>query len=85
MAAQLRTAEVIGTLCLATDLGMRPLIAHCRLGQGKLCSRAGKPQEAQNHLTIAAAMYREMNMPFWAEKTELVDRLAPIALPPPQG
>jgi tetratricopeptide (TPR) repeat protein len=55
---------------LATDLGMRPLVAHCRLGQGTLCSRASKPQEAQNYLTIAAAMYREMDMPFWVEKAE---------------
>jgi len=38
----------------------RPLVAHCHLGLGKLFRRTGKRQEAQEHLTIATTMYREM-------------------------
>jgi class 3 adenylate cyclase/tetratricopeptide (TPR) repeat protein len=55
---------------LATELGMRPLVAHCHLGLGKLYRSTGKRQEAQKHLTTAATMYREMGMSFWLEKAE---------------
>jgi class 3 adenylate cyclase/tetratricopeptide (TPR) repeat protein len=57
-------------LALAGDLGMRPLVAHCHLGLGKLCRRAGNRPQAHEHLTAAATMYREMDMRFWLEQTE---------------
>jgi hypothetical protein len=57
-------------LALATDLGMRPLVAHCHLGLGKLYRRTGDGAQAQEHLTTAATMYREMDMGFWLEKAE---------------
>src|SRR5262249_15446713 len=55
---------------LAEDLGMRPLIAHCHLGLGKLYGRTGKREQAQEHLTTAMTMYREMGMTYWLEKAE---------------
>jgi tetratricopeptide (TPR) repeat protein len=57
-------------LALAEDLGMRPLIAHCHLGLGKLYRRTGKREQAQEHLTTATTMYRDMGMTYWLEKTE---------------
>ncbi len=57
-------------LTRASDLGMRPLVAHCHLGLGKLYRRTDKRQEAQEHLTTAITMYREMDMRFWLEKAE---------------
>ena len=54
----------------ATSLEMRPLIAHCHLGLGKLHRRTGKHDRAQQHLTTATTMYREMDMRFWLEKAE---------------
>ena len=57
-------------LALAGELGMRPLVAHCQLGLGKLHARTGKREHAQEHLTTATAMYREMDMRFWLEKAE---------------
>jgi tetratricopeptide (TPR) repeat protein len=57
-------------LTLAEPRGMRPLIAHCHLGLGKLYRRTGKRQEAQEHLTTATTMYREMDMRFWLEQAE---------------
>jgi class 3 adenylate cyclase/tetratricopeptide (TPR) repeat protein len=57
-------------LALATSLGMRPLVAHCRFGLGKLYGRASRPQEAQEHLATAMTMYREMDMQTWMEKVE---------------
>jgi class 3 adenylate cyclase/tetratricopeptide (TPR) repeat protein len=55
---------------LAEPRGMRPLIAHCRLGLGRVYRRAGKRQEAREYLTTAVTMYREMDMRFWLEKAE---------------
>jgi class 3 adenylate cyclase/tetratricopeptide (TPR) repeat protein len=55
---------------LATELGMRPLLAHCHLGLGNLCRGAGNQAKAEEHLATATAMYREMDMRFWLHKAE---------------
>jgi hypothetical protein len=57
-------------LALAEPRGMRPLIAHCHLGLGKLYRRTGQREQAHQHLTIATTMYREMDMQFWLEQAE---------------
>ena len=57
-------------LALAAPRGMRPLIGHCHLGLGKLYRRTGKIEQAQEHLTTATTMYREMDMRFWLEQAE---------------
>jgi class 3 adenylate cyclase/tetratricopeptide (TPR) repeat protein len=57
-------------LALAGELGMRPLVAHCHLGLGKLYRRTDKREQAQEHLTTATTMYREMGMTYWLEKAE---------------
>src|SRR4029453_1436786 len=57
-------------LTLAAELGMRPLIAHCHVGLGKLYRRIGSRQQAEEHLTTAATMMREMEMGLWLEKAE---------------
>jgi hypothetical protein len=49
---------------------MRPLVAHCHLGLGKLYGRTGDRQQAHEHLTTATTMYREMDMRFWLEQAE---------------
>jgi hypothetical protein len=49
---------------------MRPLIAHCHLGLGKLYRRMGKRELAREHLTAATTMYREMDMRFGLEQAE---------------
>ena len=49
---------------------MRPLVAHCHLGLGKLCRRTDKQERAREHLTTATTMYREMDMRFWLEQAE---------------
>jgi tetratricopeptide (TPR) repeat protein len=57
-------------LALAEPRGMRPLAAHCHLGLGKLYRRSGQREQAQEHLTTATTMYREMGMTYWLEKAE---------------
>jgi hypothetical protein len=49
---------------------MRPLVAHCHLGLGRLYPRTGKEREAQEHLATATTMYREMDMRFWLKQAE---------------
>jgi class 3 adenylate cyclase/tetratricopeptide (TPR) repeat protein len=55
-------------LRIATDRRMRPLVAHCHLGLGRLYLRTGKREEAGQHLTEAMTLYREMDMTFWLEQ-----------------
>jgi tetratricopeptide (TPR) repeat protein len=55
---------------LASELEMRPLLAHCHFGLGRLYRRMGKPEQAQEHLTTATAMYGEMGVTYWLEKLE---------------
>ena len=57
-------------MTLADHLGMRPLVAHCHLGLAKLYRGTGKREQAQEHLTTATTMYREMGMTYWLEKAE---------------
>jgi tetratricopeptide (TPR) repeat protein len=63
-------AHYRGALALAEPRGMRPLVAHCHRGLGTLYRRTGKPQQAQEHLTTATTMYREMGMTYWLERAE---------------
>ena len=56
---------------------MRPLVTRCHLGLGKLYRRTRKREQAAEHLTRAATMFREMNMHLWlAEATREVAALA---------
>jgi class 3 adenylate cyclase/tetratricopeptide (TPR) repeat protein len=63
-------AHYDAAIALATELGMRPLVAHCHLGLGKLYRRTDKREQAQEHLATATTMYREMGMTYWLEKAE---------------
>jgi len=43
---------------------------HHDLGLGKLYRRTSRREQAQEHLTTATAMYRDMGMTYWLEKAE---------------
>jgi tetratricopeptide (TPR) repeat protein len=58
------------SLALAEPRGMRPLVAHCHLGLGKLHRRRGDRKRALEHLTTAMALYREMGMNYGPEQAE---------------
>jgi class 3 adenylate cyclase/tetratricopeptide (TPR) repeat protein len=49
-------------MALADDLGMRPLVAHCHLGLGRLHRRTGERARAREHLGHAVRMSRELGM-----------------------
>ena len=68
-------------LALAEELGMRPLIAHCHVGLGKLYRRIENLERAKEHLTTATTMMREMEMGFWLEKAQAELKESVNALP----
>ncbi|HEV8584978.1 MAG TPA: BTAD domain-containing putative transcriptional regulator [Methylomirabilota bacterium] len=55
---------------LATELGMRPLRAHCHLGLAAAYARAGAKERAPAALAAARADYRAMDMPYWSQAAE---------------
>jgi tetratricopeptide (TPR) repeat protein len=55
-------------MTLSEELGMRPLVAHCHVGLGKMYRRIGKRQQAEEHLTTGIAMMRDMQMGLWLEE-----------------
>jgi len=57
-------------LGLAEARAMRPLVAHCHLGLGRLARIAGRAREAKEHLSAAATMYRAMAMDSWSRRAE---------------
>ena len=63
-------------LVLAQELGMRPLQAQSHFALGELAKKAGEQRGAQEHLSTALSMFREMGMQFWLDKaeSELKDR-----------
>lgn len=57
-------------LPLASELGMRLLVARSHLGLGTLRERLGQRDAAREHLGVAAMMLREMEMRFWLDGAE---------------
>jgi tetratricopeptide (TPR) repeat protein len=57
-------------LALAEELGMRPLVAHCHHGLGRLYGQTGHHEPARAALATAIAMYRAMDMTFWLPQAE---------------
>jgi len=49
---------------------MRPLVAHCYLGLGKLYRHTGKRGQAEERVATATTMYRDMGMTCWLEQAE---------------
>ena len=57
-------------LCLAGELGMRPLQAHCHRGLGTLYQTIGRLDQARAELSTAIDLYRTMDMRFWRPQAE---------------
>jgi tetratricopeptide (TPR) repeat protein len=57
-------------LALAEELGMRPLVAHCHHGLGRLYSTSGRREQARAALSTAIKMYRAMAMTLWLPQAE---------------
>jgi tetratricopeptide (TPR) repeat protein len=86
--AESASAHYRQALATAELHGMRPLVAQCHLGLGELYRRTGKPEHAREHFTIAANLFREMDMRFWLEhgETDLTDSgYVGLRVPPAQN
>jgi predicted ATPase len=57
-------------LALAEELGMRPLVAHCHHGLGRLYRQTGRGEQARAALTTAIDLYRAMDMTLWLPQVE---------------
>ena len=70
--ADIGTAEdhYCRALALAEALGMRPLIALCYVGLGKLHRRSGDLRLAKEHLKNGVTLMRGMEMGLWLQKAE---------------
>jgi tetratricopeptide (TPR) repeat protein len=55
---------------IASELGMRPLLAHCHLGLGTLYAQHGRREEARVAMSTAIELYRAMEMTFWLPQAE---------------
>jgi class 3 adenylate cyclase/tetratricopeptide (TPR) repeat protein len=58
-------------LALATELGLRPLVAHCHFGLGKVYGQTSKRNAAREHFTRATKMYSDMDMQFWLMRAQV--------------
>ena len=57
-------------LALSQERGMRPLVAHCHLGLGRVYRRTAREREASAELAYACALYRETAMQFYLQQAE---------------
>jgi len=57
-------------MALADERGMRPLLAHCHLGLGKLYAKVRRREEARAELAAAIEQFRSMEMTFWLLRAE---------------
>ena len=57
-------------LALAEELGMRPLVAHCHHGLGRLYGQTDRGAPARAALSTAIELYRTMDMTFWLPQAE---------------
>jgi tetratricopeptide (TPR) repeat protein len=57
-------------LALAEELGMRPLVARCHPGLGKLYARLDRREQAHTALSAAIRLYHAMDMTFWLPQAE---------------
>jgi hypothetical protein len=49
---------------------MRPLVAHCHHGLGRLYHQTGRSAQARAALSAAIDLYRAMDMTFWLPQAE---------------
>jgi len=59
---------------IAETHGMRPLIAHCHFGQGRLCKLEGRQAEAAEQIEHAIALYGELGMQPWLEEAQTLSK-----------
>ena len=68
-----RSPPAVEALRLATELGMRPLAARCRLGLATMHEKSGaKDGKARAERDAAVETFRDLPMPHWLGQVETV-------------
>jgi hypothetical protein len=70
LVSRAREAAYLSASSLAQRLGMRPVVAHCHLGLGRLCAHTGDSTAAGRELDTALALYRELGIAYWPEQVK---------------
>jgi class 3 adenylate cyclase/DNA-binding winged helix-turn-helix (wHTH) protein/tetratricopeptide (TPR) repeat protein len=70
LASEVADAHYQQALALATELGMRPLQAHCHLGLGILSTKRGQLTRAGVELSAAIELFHTMGMTFWLPRAQ---------------
>jgi tetratricopeptide (TPR) repeat protein len=68
--AESAVAHYREALALTEARGMRPVVAHCHFGLGRLHRRSGNSERARPHLNAAKDMYGGMGMGFWLAQVD---------------
>ena len=55
----------------ASNLLMRPLVAHCHQGLGHLCLKSERNEEARSELQTAIEVYHSMDMGLWVPEAQV--------------
>ena len=63
----LETASV-----LAEKLELKPDLAHCNLGLGRLCAKMGDMEKSDRYLAKAEETFAELNMTHWLKQARVV-------------
>jgi class 3 adenylate cyclase/tetratricopeptide (TPR) repeat protein len=63
--------HLLEAVALAEARAMRPELAHSHYELGMFLAGSGRREEARQHLTLALALYREMDMRFWLQQAEI--------------
>jgi hypothetical protein len=71
-------------LALADLHSMRPLVAHCHLGLGRLYRRIGETERARENFTAATAMPRDGNRPLARSERGNMTRSSDVAARAPR-
>jgi DNA-binding SARP family transcriptional activator len=66
----LAARHLASAACLADSLGMRPLVARCRLDLARLYHVRGQPDRARALLVETAGEFRELGMSLWLSRAE---------------
>jgi hypothetical protein len=56
------------SLAIAEELRMQPVVAHAKLGLGRVMRLAGDRVRAEEHVVTAFMLFRGMDVPYWVKK-----------------
>ena len=77
---ELRAAEAsyLDAISIASELGLRPELAHCQSGLSQIYDRLGRADEADRLRDAASALYTSLQMPTWPSNMAVAVHVAGV-------